>query len=229
VGLPPGVINIVNGFGEIGGAALVPIPAWTKSRSPQRRVGKIIVKSAADTLKRVTLELGGKSPNIFFDGADWKRPLTARFSASHQSGRSLLRRQRIVKENLFEIRRSYGGKAKRNQSWALRWTRNKDGAAGEQGAIRPASSSYLEVGKKEAKVAKSRRAAEALSQGLTRRADHFLRRDNSARIAREEIFGPVASVIPFEGEPEAIASPMTRPMASRRRSGRATSTKRSAS
>ncbi|MBS1850650.1 MAG: aldehyde dehydrogenase family protein, partial [Acidobacteria bacterium] len=66
VGLPPGVVNIITGFGETCGAPLVQHPdvnkiAFTGSAS----VGKIIVKQAADTVKRVTLELGGKSPNIF--------------------------------------------------------------------------------------------------------------------------------------------------------------------
>src|SRR6201987_3007185 len=66
VGLPPGVINIINGFGETTGAALVAHPAVDKvafTGSP--RVGNIIFRTAADTLKRVTLELGLKWPNIF--------------------------------------------------------------------------------------------------------------------------------------------------------------------
>src|SRR5208283_1132205 len=73
VGLPPGVVNIVNGVGELAGAALVAHPGVDKiAFTGSAAVGKIIVKSAADTLKRVTLELGGKSPNIFFADADWE-------------------------------------------------------------------------------------------------------------------------------------------------------------
>ena len=73
VGLPPGVVNILNGFGETAGAALVAHPGVDKvAFTGSAAVGKIIVKSAADTLKRVTLELGGKSPNIFFAEADWE-------------------------------------------------------------------------------------------------------------------------------------------------------------
>src|SRR5262249_10552253 len=73
VGLPPGVVNIITGFGETTGAPLVQHPgvdkiAFTGSAS----VGKQIVKAAAETIKRVTLELGGKSPNIFFADADFE-------------------------------------------------------------------------------------------------------------------------------------------------------------
>jgi betaine-aldehyde dehydrogenase len=72
-GLPPGVLNIINGVGEISGAALVSHPQVDKiAFTGSAAVGKIIVKSAADTLKRVTLELGGKSPNVFFADADWE-------------------------------------------------------------------------------------------------------------------------------------------------------------
>src|SRR5271167_4836163 len=72
-GMPPGVVNIITGFGETAGAPLVRHPdvnkiAFTGSAS----VGKQIVKMAADTVKRVTLELGGKSPNIFFADADFE-------------------------------------------------------------------------------------------------------------------------------------------------------------
>ena len=72
-GLPPGVVNIVTGFGETCGAPLVQHPDVNKiAFTGSAAVGKIIVKQAADTVKRVTLELGGKSPNIFFADADFE-------------------------------------------------------------------------------------------------------------------------------------------------------------
>src|SRR5271167_3521716 len=72
-GLPPGVVNIVTGFGETAGAPLVQHPDVNKiAFTGSAAVGKQIVKMAADTVKRVTLELGGKSPNIFFADADFE-------------------------------------------------------------------------------------------------------------------------------------------------------------
>src|SRR5207245_10393098 len=71
VGLPPGVVNIVTGFGETCGAPLVKHPDVNKiAFTGSAEVGKVIVEQAAETVKRVTLELGGKSPNIFFADAD---------------------------------------------------------------------------------------------------------------------------------------------------------------
>src|SRR4029077_2108334 len=73
VGLPPGVVNVITGFGESAGAPLVLHPDVNKiAFTGSAAVGKIIVKQAADTVKRVTLELGGKSPNIFFADADFE-------------------------------------------------------------------------------------------------------------------------------------------------------------
>ncbi|HWC19131.1 MAG TPA: aldehyde dehydrogenase family protein, partial [Terriglobales bacterium] len=72
-GLPPGVLNIVTGFGETAGAALAAHPDVDKvAFTGSTEVGKLIVQAAAGNLKKVTLELGGKSPNIVFDDADLK-------------------------------------------------------------------------------------------------------------------------------------------------------------
>src|SRR5580693_3213529 len=72
-GVPAGVVNVVTGLGETAGAAIVAHPGVDKvAFTGSAAVGKLIMKSAADTLKRVTLELGGKSPNIFFADADFE-------------------------------------------------------------------------------------------------------------------------------------------------------------
>jgi phenylacetaldehyde dehydrogenase len=76
------VVNVITGFGETCGAPLVQHPDVNKiAFTGSAAVGKIIVKQAADTVKRVTLELGGKSPNIFFADADFEAPSTALCSA----------------------------------------------------------------------------------------------------------------------------------------------------
>src|SRR6202047_3730582 len=70
-GLPPGVVNIITGFGETAGAALAGHPGVDKvAFTGSTEVGKLIVKAAANDLKRVTIELGGKSPNVVFADAD---------------------------------------------------------------------------------------------------------------------------------------------------------------
>jgi acyl-CoA reductase-like NAD-dependent aldehyde dehydrogenase len=70
-GFPPGVVNIVTGFGETAGAALVAHPDVDKiAFTGSTEVGKIIMRGAADTVKRVSLELGGKSPNVIYADAD---------------------------------------------------------------------------------------------------------------------------------------------------------------
>ena len=72
-GLPAGVVNIITGFGETCGAPLVKHPDVDKvAFTGSAEVGKAIMRAAADTVKRVTLELGGKSPNIFFADADFE-------------------------------------------------------------------------------------------------------------------------------------------------------------
>jgi len=73
VGLPPGVVNVVTGLGPDAGAPIVAHPDVRKiAFTGSAEVGKLIMRSAADQLKRVSLELGGKSPNIFFSDADFE-------------------------------------------------------------------------------------------------------------------------------------------------------------
>ena len=81
-GFPDGVVNIVTGFGETAGAALAAHPGVDKiAFTGSTEVGKLIVKAAAGNLKKVTLELGGKSPNIVFDDADLETAIPGAASA----------------------------------------------------------------------------------------------------------------------------------------------------
>src|SRR6266403_76880 len=203
LGLPPGVVNVVNGMGETAGAALVAHPGVDKiAFTGSAAVGKIIVKSAADTLKRVTLELGGKSPNIFFDGADWEAAVDgALFGVFINQGEVCSAGSRILVERKIYSRflDAMTEKAKRIKLGAPLDRQTKMGPLVSKEQYDRVSS-YLELGKKEAKVAIGGGRPKQFGKGFYVEPTIFYDVDNNARISREEIFGPVASVIPFEGE-----------------------------
>jgi betaine-aldehyde dehydrogenase len=207
LGFPPGVINILNGFGETAGAALVAHPAVDKvAFTGSAAVGKIIVKAAADTLKRVTLELGGKSPNIFFAEADWESAVDgALFGVFINQGEVCSAGSRILVEKKIYSKfvEAITERAKRVKLGPPMARETKMGPLVSKEQYDRVSS-YLEIGKKEAKVAIGGKASKEFGKGFYVEPTIFYDVENSARIAREEIFGPVASVIPFEGEPDAI-------------------------
>src|SRR6202008_4302984 len=206
-GLPPGVVNIVNGFGETAGAAIVAHPNVDKiAFTGSATVGKIIVKSSADTLKRVTLELGGKSPNVFFADADWEAAIDgALFGVFINQGEVCSAGSRILVEKKIYSKfvEAMTEKAKRIK---LGTPMDRDTKMGPLVSKEQYDrvSSYLEVGKKEAKTAIGGGRPKQFGKGFYVEPTIFYDVDNSARIAREEIFGPVASVIPFENEADAI-------------------------
>ena len=207
IGLPPGVVNIINGLGESTGAALVAHPGVDKiAFTGSAAVGKIIVKSAADTLKRVTLELGGKSPNIFFADADWEASVDgALFGVFINQGEVCSAGSRILVEKKIYTKfvEAMTEKAKRIKLGPPLERETKMGPLVSKEQYDRVSA-YLEVGKREAKVAIGGGRPKQISKGYYLEPTIFYDVENSARIAREEIFGPVASVIPFDGESEAI-------------------------
>jgi betaine-aldehyde dehydrogenase len=207
VGLPPGVVNVVNGMGEVAGAALVAHPGVDKiAFTGSAAVGKIILKSAADTLKRVTLELGGKSPNIFFADADWEAAVDgALFGVFINQGEVCSAGSRILVEKKIypKFVEAMTEKAKRIKLGAPLDRDTKMGPLVSKEQFDRVTS-YMEIGKKEAKTAIGGGRAKAFGKGYYVEPTIFYDVDNSARIAREEIFGPVASVIPFENEADAI-------------------------
>ena len=207
IGLPPGVVNIINGLGESTGAALVAHPGVDKiAFTGSAAVGKTIVKSAADTLKRVTLELGGKSPNIFFTDADWEASVDgALFGVFINQGEVCSAGSRILVEKKIYTKfvEAMTEKARRIKLGPPLERETKMGPLVSKEQYDRVSS-YLEVGKREAKVAIGGSRPKHIGKGYYLEPTIFYDVENSARIAREEIFGPVASVIPFEGESEAI-------------------------
>ncbi|GAC1430939.1 MAG: aldehyde dehydrogenase family protein [Terriglobales bacterium] len=207
VGLPPGVVNIVTGFGESCGAPLVQHPDVNKiAFTGSAAVGKIIVKQAADTVKRVTLELGGKSPNIFFADADFEAAIDgALFGVFINQGEVCSAGSRILVQKPI-YKKFVDAMVEKSKKIKLGAPLDRETKMGpviskeQYDRVR----SYQEIGKKEAKLAVGGGRAEKFAKGFYVEPTIFYDLDNSARIAREEIFGPVAAVIPFEDEKDAL-------------------------
>jgi betaine-aldehyde dehydrogenase len=207
VGLPPGVVNIVTGFGETCGAPLVRHPDVNKiAFTGSAAVGKIIVKEAADTVKRVTLELGGKSPNIFFADADFEAAIDgALFGVFINQGEVCSAGSRILVQKPI-YKKFVDAMTEKAKKIKLGPPLDRDTKMGplvskeQYERVR----SYQDVGKKEAKLAFGGGRAEKFEKGFYVEPTIFYDVDNSARIAREEIFGPVAAVIPFNDEKDAV-------------------------
>jgi acyl-CoA reductase-like NAD-dependent aldehyde dehydrogenase len=210
--LPPGVVNVVPGFGGRAGEALVDHPGVDKiAFTGSTETGKRIAGRAAQTLKLVTFELGGKSPNIVFADADLeqavRRSAFGIFSASGQScmaaSRTLV--DRAVREEFVE---RFATKAA-----AIRVGDPLDPAT-QVGATTSSRQldkvkEYVDIGVGEG----ARIAAGGESPPLSGDAagGYFFRPtildgvDNGMRVAQEEIFGPVTAVIEFADEEQAIA------------------------
>jgi betaine-aldehyde dehydrogenase len=207
VGLPPGVVNIVTGFGETAGAPLVAHPEVNKiAFTGSAQVGKIILKAAAENIKRVTLELGGKSPNIFFADADFENAIDgALFGVFINQGEVCSAGSRILVEKKIypKFVDAMVEKAKRIKLGPPLDRETKMGPLVSKEQYDRVIQ-YQEIGKKEAKVGSGGGRAKAFSKGYYVEPTIFYDVDNSARIAREEIFGPVAAVIPFENESDAL-------------------------
>ena len=207
IGLPPGVVNIVTGFGETCGAPLVKHPDVNKiAFTGSAEVGKTIVKQAADTVKRVTLELGGKSPNIFFADADFEAAIDgALFGVFINQGEVCSAGSRILVHKPI-YKKFVDAMTEKARSIKLGAPLERDTKMGplvskeQYERVR----SYQDLGKKEAKISLGGGRAEKFPKGYYVEPTIFYEVDNRARIAREEIFGPVASVISFEDEKDAL-------------------------
>ena len=177
VGLPPGVVNIITGFGETCGAPLVQHPDVNKiAFTGSAAVGKIIVKQAADTVKRVTLELGGKSPNIFFADADFEAAIDgALFGVFINQGEVCSAGSRILVQKAI-YKKFVDAMTEKAKKIKLGPPLDRDTKMGplvskdQYERVR----SYQEIGKKEAKLAFGGGRAEQFAKGLLRSADHFL-------------------------------------------------------
>lgn len=208
-GLPAGVFNIVNGRGEVVGAEITRNPDIAKiSFTGSTVVGKLIAKSAVDTMKRVTLELGGKSPNILLDDADLEKAIPLAFMAAFMnSGQACVAGTRLlVHESRLEVVK---------QLITATAAHFKVGDPAAEGiAIGPLVSikqynrvqDYIRLGIQEGAelLIGGEGHPEGLEAGNFVKLTVFTGVKNEMRIAREEIFGPVLCVITYQTDEEAI-------------------------
>jgi acyl-CoA reductase-like NAD-dependent aldehyde dehydrogenase len=205
-GVPPGVLNIVPGPGSTAGMSIVRNPDVDKiSFTGSPAVGKLIMENAAPFVTRLTLELGGKSPNLIFEDADIDAAVKGSSAGIFfNSGQVCSAGSRIlVQESVYDefcermVERSKGLKI--------------GDPLDEKTYMGPVISQkqmntimgYIEAGKSEGATLKSG-GDRVGTKGYFLEPTVFTNVDNSMKIAREEIFGPVAAVIRFKDEDDAI-------------------------
>lgn len=210
VGLPKGVANLVMGAGAVVGNEIASHPEVDMiSFTGGTKTGKHIMKIAADTMKKVSLELGGKSPNIIFADADFETAVDyALFGIFAGSGQVCSAGSRIlVEESIYDqFVQRFVERAKQIQVGP------GDDPATEMGPLVSQEHlekvlSYIELGKKEgAKVAcgGKRMVANGLGNGYFVEPTVFVDVTQEMRIVQEEIFGPVVVIQKFKDEAEAI-------------------------
>ena len=206
-GLPPGVLNTVNGFGEGAGKALCEHPKIKAiAFVGESRTGSLITKQGADTHKRNHLELGGKNPVIVFDDADLDRALDAAiFMIYSINGERCTSSSRLLIQDT--VREEFEAKL------VARVNNIKVGhpldPATEIGPLVTQEhydkvTSYFEIAKQDgATVAAG--GVKVGDEGYFVRPTLFTNATNDMRIAQEEIFGPVLTSIPFSTEEEALS------------------------
>ena len=210
VGVPNGVFNVVTGFGPTVGEALVTSSEVDKvSFTGSTGTGKRIMALAAQTLKKVTLELGGKGPNIVFADADMDQALDGVvLGAFMNQGEVCIAGTRVlVEESIYDefvgrlVERAKNLKVGHPLDWETRI-----GSLIHKGQYDKVRH-FVESGKKAGAsllAGGEEVSDETLKQGFYLSPTVFANVSNDMEIAREEIFGPVASIIPFRDEEEAI-------------------------
>jgi betaine-aldehyde dehydrogenase len=208
--LPKGVVNIVTGDGPAVGAMLAASDRVDKiAFTGSTKTGRTILRAAADSnLKRVTLELGGKSPNIFFADAHWEAAVEgALFGIFVNQGEVCSAGSRILVEQSIhkQFLEAMVEKAKRIRLGDPLDPATRMGPL-VTAAHRERVLGYVEEGKREGArlVLGGRKPNGALARGAYLEPTIFDRVEPRMKIVQEEIFGPVVAVIPFEGEPEAV-------------------------
>jgi aldehyde dehydrogenase (NAD+) len=208
--LPRGLLNVVTGRGDVVGAELVRSPNVDKiSFTGSVAVGESIMRDGAATMKRVTLELGGKSPTILLDDANLDEAIPAALTMAFlNSGQACAAGTRLL------VPRKLLGAAKRAIADAMHAFRVGD-PADPKIVVGPMVSqrqyervqSYIRKGIEEGAevLVGGEGRPEGLEAGYFVKPTVFVNVKNDMTIAREEIFGPVLSVIAYDSEDEAIS------------------------
>ena len=208
-GFPPGVLNVVPGYGERAGAALVRHPGVDAiSFTGSTEVGRTIMREAAGTLKKVSLELGGKSPNIVFADSDLRAAVRgASMGIFYGKGEVCAAGSRIlvessVHEEVVEGLKGLAAKATVGDPMAP--TTRLGAIVSEEQLDRVMG--YIEAGVGDgAELVAGGERVRVKGRGHFVTATVFSGVEPEMRIAREEIFGPVAAVTPFDDIDDAVA------------------------
>src|SRR6266536_3542371 len=206
VGFPPGTINVVPGPGTTVGAHLVRHPGVDKvAFTGSTATGAEIMRLASDTIKRLTLELGGKSPNLVFADANLDDAIPSSvWSIFYSAGQSCEARSRVlVEQSLYdEFVSSFADYAKQIRVGDPLDPETQMGSLIST-AHRERVHSFVERGRKEgAEVVAGGEFGDG--KGAFYRPTVLANVDNAMEVAQEEIFGPVVTMIPFEDEKDAI-------------------------
>ncbi len=208
--VPDGVVNVIPGFGEVAGARLAAHPDVDKiAFTGSTDVGKLIAKASADSnLKRVSLELGGKSPNIVFADADITKAASGAFLGIFfnqgqvcSAGSRLFVQEKVYDHTLDELLKTVAdtrigpGIDPVNQMGPLVSKTQMERVLG-----------YIRTGSQEgARLMAGGDRPQGLEGGYFVKPTVFADVDGKMRIAREEIFGPVVVAIPFSDEDDLVA------------------------
>ena len=207
-GMPPGVFNVIPGKGSVAGEALVRHPMVDKiSFTGSTEVGQHIMRTAADTVKKLTLELGGKSPNIVFADADLDAALrgatTGIFYGKGEvcaAGSRLLVEQSIHDEFVAKL----AERAKKMVPGDPLDPKTRLGSLVNRKQMESVLG-YVEAGKAEGATVVAGGARQPVDgKGYFVQATVLTGVRNEMKVAQEEIFGPVLSVIPFTDVDDAV-------------------------
>lgn len=206
-GLPQGVFNLVNGFGETAGDSLVKHPDVPLiSFTGESKTGQIIFGNSAPFLKGLSMELGGKSPAVVFDDADLETAVNATiFGVFSLNGERCTAGSRIiVQRGIYdEFVERYAAQAKRVKVGLPSDPKTEVGALVHPEHFEKVMS-YVELGKEEGRLVAGGGRPEEFPEGNFVQPTVFADVAPDARIFQEEIFGPVVAITPFDTEEEAL-------------------------